>query len=179
MTALFHESFPSLLKPGALVTIRAGAGPISWHERLKIQHLMGANHWCMSSKRYTLVFNCLPLAFVAQKAWHSSCSACCPESHDTNWRNGALLPSGMWPAALLQQPAPLPAGQRSLFSANPPIQHINKTSADSKSSISLFHSPNTVKYSPKYYKMLLSLSPCTYLSCYQLQGPLPDCFKIS
>lgn len=52
LTALFHELFPFLLKPGALVTLRAGAGPISWHERLKIQHLMGANHWCMSSKWY-------------------------------------------------------------------------------------------------------------------------------
>lgn len=47
------------------------------------------------------------------------------------------------------------------------------------SSISSFHSPSTVKYSPKYYKMLLSLSPCTFPSCHQLQGSLPDCFKIS
>lgn len=41
---LFRESFFFLLKPWELVTLRAGIGPISWHERLKILHLMGANH---------------------------------------------------------------------------------------------------------------------------------------
>lgn len=114
MTALFHESFSFLLKPWELVTPRAGIGPISWHEKLKILHLMGANHQCCQASG-NLDFNCPALAHTAQKACHSTSSACCPETHTTIWKNEALLPLEMRSATLLQQP-----GQRSLPSASPP-----------------------------------------------------------
>lgn len=55
----------------------------------------------------------------------------------------------------------------------PSLQHPNKPSTDYKSN----NSPDTVKYSPKYYKTLLSLSPYMLPSCHQLQGPVLDCSK--
>lgn len=174
MTTLFHDSFFFLLKPWELVTLRAGIGPISWPERPKTLHLMepitGA---CQASG--TLDFNCPLLACFARKPETALALPVvqkpCYKLEEQGSPLGNVAGSPLAAAGTLASWAEEPALRQ------PSLQHPNKPSAHYKSSNSTPHSPDTAKYSPKYYKTLLSSSSYTLPSCHHLQGPLLDCFK--
>ena len=160
-TTLFNDSFFFLLKPWEMVMLRTGTGPISWPERLQILHLMEANHWCMSSQ-WHLGFWLSPLAHIAQKAWLCLLSRkpCHKLEKQSSPSHGNVASSPPAAASTIACWAEEPALRQ------PSLQHPNKPSADYKGSNNTLYSPNTAKYSPKYYKMLLSLSSCNLPSCH-------------